>query len=192
MIAVIKGEIIDKGENDLILQVSGLGFKVFTPKSVYLKSQIGDFLSLFTNLVVREESLTLFGFETKEEKNLFGLFLSVNGIGPKTALAIISNLSVDAIINAILSNHDDIFCQVPGIGKKTAQKIVLFMHDKVDNMVTKEAILGYKDINSEVMDALVSLGYSISEAQSAIQSIPKNTPDDIENRLRVALQFFST
>ena len=116
----------------------------------------------------------------------------MNGIGPKTALAIISNLSVDAIINAILSNHDDIFCQVPGIGKKTAQKIVLFMHDKVDNMVTKEAILGYKDINSEVMDALVSLGYSISEAQSAIQSIPKNTPDDIENRLRVALQFFST
>ena len=102
MIAVIKGEIIDKGENDLILQVSGLGFKVFTPKSVYLKSQIGDFISLFTNLVVREESLTLFGFETKEEKNLFGLFLSVNGIGPKTALAIISNLSVDAIINANL------------------------------------------------------------------------------------------
>ena len=101
MIAVIKGEIIDKGENDLILQVSGLGFKVFAPKSVYLKSQIGDFISLFTNLVVREESLTLFGFETKEEKNLFGLFLSVNGIGPKTALAIISNLSVDAIINAI-------------------------------------------------------------------------------------------
>jgi Holliday junction DNA helicase RuvA len=192
MIASIKGEVIVKGENDLVILVGGIGFKVQTPKSVCVKTQLGDHASLFTYLVVREDALTLYGFESKEERDLFNLFLSVSGIGPKTAFSIISNLSVDVIINGVLRNQDEVFCQVPGIGKKSAQKIVLFMHDKLGHLVGKEAMVGFKDMNSQVMDALVGLGYSIVEAQSAIQAIPKNTPDDLETRLRIALQFFST
>ncbi len=191
MIASIKGEVTGRSENDLVVQVGGLGFKIIAPKATCANCQMGDFINLFTYLVVRENALSLYGFDTREVRDFFGLLLSVNGIGPKTALSILSTLSVDAIINAVLSNNEDVFCQVPGIGRKSAQKVVLFMKDKVDQFATKEGIAGYKDTNSEVLDALVGLGYSIVEAQSAIQSIPKDSPEDLESRLRIALQYFS-
>jgi Holliday junction DNA helicase RuvA len=191
MIASIKGEITSKSENDLVINVGGIGFKIMAPKATCAKEIVGNIINLFTYLVVREDALTLYGFETREERDLYTLILSINGVGPKTALSIISTLSVDAIISAALANRDEVFCQVPGIGKKSAQKIIIYMHDKVSQMTGKEIIPGYKDINSEVIDALVGLGYSVVEAQTAIQSIPKDAPEDLESRLRIALQFFS-
>jgi Holliday junction DNA helicase RuvA len=191
MIASIKGEITSKSENDLVINVGGIGFKVMAPKVTCAKEIVGNIINLYTYLVVREDALTLYGFETREERDLYTLILSINGVGPKTALSIISTLSVDAIISAALANRDEVFCQVPGIGKKSAQKIIIYMHDKVSQMTGKEIIPGFKDINSEVIDALVGLGYSVVEAQTAIQSIPKDSPEDLESRLRIALQFFS-
>jgi Holliday junction DNA helicase RuvA len=191
MIASIKGEITSKSENDLVINVGGIGFKIMAPKATCAKEIVGNIINLFTYLVVREDALTLYGFETREERDLYTLILSINGVGPKTALSIISTLSVDAIISAALANRDEVFCQVPGIGKKSAQKIIIYMHDKVSQMTGKEIIPGFKDINSEVIDALVGLGYSVVEAQTAIQSIPKDAPEDLESRLRIALQFFS-
>jgi Holliday junction DNA helicase RuvA len=191
MIASIKGEITSKSENDLVINVGGIGFKIMAPKAICAKEIVGNIINLFTYLVVREDALTLYGFETREERDLYTLILSINGVGPKTALSIISTLSVDAIISAALANRDEVFCQVPGIGKKSAQKIIIYMHDKVSQMTGKEIIPGFKDINSEVIDALVGLGYSVVEAQTAIQSIPKDAPEDLESRLRIALQFFS-
>jgi holliday junction DNA helicase RuvA len=191
MIASIKGEVTSKSENDLVINVGGIGFKVMTPRATCAKEIVGNNINLFTYLVVREDALTLFGFETREERDLYTLILSISGVGPKTALSIISTLSVDAIISAALANQDDVFCQVPGIGKKSAQKIIFYLHDKVSQMTGKEMIPGFKDINSEVVDALVGLGYSVVEAQTAIQSIPIDAPEDLESRLRIALQFFS-
>jgi Holliday junction DNA helicase RuvA len=191
MIASIKGEVTSKSENDLVINVGGIGFKVMAPRATCAKEIVGNNITLFTYLVVREDALTLFGFESREERDLYTLVLSINGVGPKTALSIISTLSVDAIISAALANRDEVFCQVPGIGKKSAQKIIIYLHDKVRQMTGKEMIPGFKDINSEVIDALVGLGYSVVEAQTAIQSIPKDSPEDLESRLRIALQFFS-
>jgi holliday junction DNA helicase RuvA len=191
MIASIKGEVSSKSENDLVINVNGIGFKVLVPRATSAQAIVGENAHLFTHLVVREDALTLFGFETREERDMYILLLSVNGVGPKTALAILSTLSVEMIISAVLASRDEVFCQVPGIGRKSAQKIILYMQDKVSQMAGKEILPGYKDINAEVIDALVGLGYSIVEAQTAIQSIPKDSPDDLESRLRIALQFFS-
>jgi Holliday junction DNA helicase RuvA len=146
MIASIKGEITSKSENDLVINVGGIGFKIMAPKATCAKEIVGNIINLFTYLVVREDALTLYGFETREERDLYTLILSINGVGPKTALSIISTLSVDAIISAALANRDEVFCQVPGIGKKSAQKIIIYMHDKVSQMTGKEIIPGFKDI----------------------------------------------
>jgi Holliday junction DNA helicase RuvA len=192
MIASIKGEVIAKSDSDLTIQVGGIGVKVLAPKLTCLSSQLGEFVSLSTTLVVREDSLTLFGFENKEQRDFFNLLFSVSGVGTKAALSIISTLSVETIVNSIVSNQEDVFRQVPGIGRKSAQKIILFMRDKVKHLVTQNQFAGVKDINSDVLNALINLGYSVVEAQSAIQSIPKDEPEDIESRLRIALQYFST
>lgn len=191
MIALIKGEIVAKSDSDLIIQVGGIGVKVVVPKATCLSYQVGEFVNLNTALVVREDSLTLFGFENKDQRDLFNILLSVSGVGTRTALSIISTLPVEKIINAIMSNQEDVFCQVPGIGRKSAQKIILFMRDRVEQIIPKDQFFGVKDTNSEITQALINLGYSVMESKSAIQSIPRDAPDDLEIRLRIALQYFS-
>jgi len=192
MIASIKGEVTLKTENELVLLVNDIGFRVMVPKAVAAQAVVTEKIHLLTTLIVREDSLTLFGFSKEEELELFNKLISINGIGPKTALAILSTLPVDTIVAAAMSNRDDVFSQVPGIGKKSAQKIMIYLHDKVSKMPIKEMIVSHEDVdvNSEVMDALTGLGYSVVEAQSAVQAIPKNAPKDLENRLRIALQYF--
>lgn len=192
MIASIKGEILTKSDNELVILIGGVGIKVMVPKEISAKALVGEKIHLLTTLIVREDSLTLFGFEQEEERDLFNKLMSISGVGPKTALAILSTLPVDAIITAALANRDDVFSQVPGVGKKTAQKIVIYLHDKVTQIKGRETLSTFSDINSQLIDALVSLGYSIVEAQSAIQSIPRDAPQDLESRLRFALQYFST
>jgi len=192
MIASIKGEVTLKTENELVLLVNDIGFRVMVPKAVAAQAVVTEKIHLLTTLIVREDSLTLFGFSKEEELELFNKLISINGIGPKTALAILSTLSVDTIVAAAMANREDVFSQVPGIGKKSAQKIMIYLHDKVSKMPLKEMIVSHEDVdvNSEVMDALTGLGYSVVEAQSAVQAIPKNAPKDLENRLRIALQYF--
>jgi len=146
---------------------------------------------LFTCLVVREDSLTLYGFETKDEKDLFLLLLSVNGVGPRLALAILSTLTTETIRRAVLSEQAEVFSRVPGIGKKTAQKILLQLQDRIPVTEGLEAVVGMTDIDSEVLAALTTLGYSVVESQAALQSIPRDTPQEIEIRLRLALQYFA-
>jgi len=192
MISTIKGEVTSRHDNYLIIQIGGIGLKVFSTKQVCAEAKTGDFVNLFTSLVVREELLALYGFEISEQCDLFNLLLSVSGIGPKTALSIISTLSVESIVNAIMNKREEIFCQVPGIGEKSAQRMILFMHDKIGHMLVATQLSELKDVNSEVMDALLTLGYSIVEAQAAIQTIPKDIPDEVDARLRIALQYFST
>jgi Holliday junction DNA helicase RuvA len=151
----------------------------------------GDEVFLQTYLVVRQDALTLYGFENREERELFLLLLSVDGIGPKSALAVLTTLSVDAIRRAIFHEQPEVFTRVPGVGKKTAQKILLQLQDRIPAMSGLEPVSGISDVDTEVLGALTALGYSVVEAQSALQSIPRETLQDVEARLRAALQYFA-
>ncbi len=191
MIASVKGEIIDKGDNSLVVQVGGVGLLVFVPANLTSSYEIGEHAQLFTHLVVREDNLSLYGFASQDSRSLFQNLITVNGVGPRLALAVLSSLSVDMIYQSVLGEQAQVFAQVPGIGSKTAQKIVLYLHDKLKPLEAAGMISGVRDVNREVMDALVGLGYSVIEAQTAIQALPKDAPDELEERLRLALQFFT-
>ena len=188
MIASLEGTVLAAGEDHLVVGVGGVGFKVYIPTSLR-GSRIGDPVRLQTHLVVREDLLALFGFETQQDRDFFLLLLGVNGVGPRIGLAILSALSVDAIRRAVLSEQAEIFARVPGVGKKTAQKILLHLQGKVSGEVGE--MIPVLDVDGEVVDALTGLGYSVVEAQAALQSIPRDAAKDLETRLRFALQYFS-
>jgi len=189
MIASISGKVIQLTKETVIMDINGLGFEVFVPKPLLSETEAGDLLYLYTYMLVREDNIALYGFTSLEEKQLFLQFLAVGGIGPKLSLSILSSLSIDNIRSAILSEKPDYFSRVPGIGKKTAQKIIIQMQGKLPDS-DGLAIRSITDVDDAVVDALISLGYSVVEAQTALQTIPKNTPDDAETKLRVALQYF--
>ena len=191
MIASIKGEIKEKDEGSLVIEIGGIGFKVFAPQRVCTAASLGDHISLFTYLVVREDNLSLFGFEDQEERELFQQLIKVSGVGPRTALAILSTLSVDKIYQAVIEEKPQLFNQVPGIGSKTSQKLVLLLKDRLKETGRNLNLTGIRDIHMELLDALTGLGYSIVEAQAAIQSLPKDAPEELESQLRTALQYFS-
>lgn len=189
MIASLEGKIASTDTTSMIIVVGGVGYKVFAPHSAI--GMIGDIIFLHTHMVVREDSMTLYGFSTTSDCSLFEILLKISGVGPKVALSILSTLSLDNLRNAIVSDRSEILTRVPGIGKKTAQKILLELKDKIPvGLDAMPSDSGFEDINSDVIDTLVVLGYSIVEAQSAVQALPKDAPDDIEERVRLALQYF--
>ncbi|MBZ0291544.1 MAG: Holliday junction branch migration protein RuvA [Anaerolineae bacterium] len=189
MIASIQGKIAQTASDHMIVTVAGIGYKVFVPHSA-LERQEHSEIFLHTVLIVREDSLTLFGFPTIGELEIFETLIKINGVGPRLALAILSTISTDNLRNAVYSERPEILTRVPGIGKKTAQKIVFELKDKMVAGMDV-APVDFDDVNTEVMDALTALGYSIVEAQTAIQSLPKDAPKTIEDRIRLALQYFS-
>ena len=190
MIASIEGTVSQILEDSVVVNVTGIGFRVFVPSNVCKKVEIHKALALYTYLVVREDALTLYGFDTLEERDMFVLLLGANGVGPRTALAILSTLSLDILTNAVIQEQPDVFSRVSGVGKKTAQSIVLQLQGKVGKGLGL-AVQPVKDVDSDVIAALTGLGYSIVEAQAALQMIPRDAPDDLESRLRLALQYFS-
>ena len=191
MIASISGIVREIEGDTLVIENQGIGYLVYVPKTLCDHARIGEQVFLFTQLLVREDSLTLVGFETKEARKLFNLLLSVSGIGYKLALSILSTLSGDVLRGAILQNQVEVLARVPGLGRKTAQKIILSLQDKLRSEGDWDQFAAFSDIDGEVLAALTALGYSVVEAQAAIQSIPKDTPQEIETRLRLALSYFS-
>jgi len=191
MIAVLNGRVLESYPDSLVIGVGGIGLQVFVPSALRDRLRPGDEVFLLTYLVVRQEALSLYGFETREERELFLLLLSVDGIGPKSALAVLSTLSPDAIRRAIFHEQPEVFTRVPGVGKKTAQKILLQLQDRIPAISGSESVAAISDVDTEVLGALTALGYSVVEAQSALQSIPRETPQEVEARLRAALQYFA-
>lgn len=192
MISVLNGEINSVTPDSMVVMVSGVGFRVYVTSTTAAQALRGSQVFLHTHLVVREDALTLFGFESEAERDFFLLLLGANGVGPRTALAILSSLSVDAMRRAVFHEQPEVFARVSGVGKKTAQKILLHLQGKVGGEGALGEISMIADVDTEVIEALTTLGYSIVEAQAAIQSIPRDTPQDAEERLRLALQYFST
>lgn len=191
MIATLRGEISQIEETALILEVGGVGLRVFVPAPVRTRTKVGETAFLFTHLVVREDALTLYGFESQADRELYTILLGVDGVGPKVALAVLSTLTVDAIQRAIFADESEILGRVPGVGKKTAQKMAIHLKDKLKPTDALAGIASMSDVDSEVLAALTALGYSVVEAQSAIQAIPKDASKDVEERLRLALQYFT-
>jgi Holliday junction DNA helicase RuvA len=191
MIATLHGEITQIEDNAAILEVGGIGLRVFIPKPLRDRMKTGEAIFLFTQLVVREDDWKLYGFETQSDREFFTTLLGVDGVGPRTALAVLSTLNLDTVQRAVFNEEPDLLSRVPGVGKKTAQKMVLYLHDHLKPSVGLEKIASMSDNDSEVLAALTALGYSVIEAQTAIQSIPKDGPDDVEERLRLALQQFT-
>jgi holliday junction DNA helicase RuvA len=191
MIASLSGEISQVLDGQIVLNVGGVGLLINLTEETCIQCRPGMRKAFHTHLVVREDHLSLYGFETMEERDLFIHLIGVAGVGPKTALAALSTLTPDSVRRAITGDQPEIFTRVPGIGKKTAQKIILDLQGKVKPLEPLEAASKMDEVDAEVMEALTALGYSIVEAQAALQSLGRDEDSDAEERLRKALQYFS-
>jgi len=191
MIASLMGKVQEVLGDSLVVQVGGVGLQVYVPAATHDRHRAGDNISLQTHMIIRQDLLALYGFETREEREFFNLLLGVNGVGPKLSLGILSVLSPDAIRRAVFHEQAEIFSRVPGVGKKTAQKILLQLQDRIPMVPGLEPIGVLSDLDAQVIDALTGLGYSVVEAQTAVQSIPREAPQDVEERLRLALHYFA-
>ncbi len=193
MIASVEGEVVGIGENSLVIRVGGVGLQVYASTPLRARLRMMERIFLFTHLIVREDLLALYGFETEQEREYFNMLLGVNGVGPRLAMSVLSTLSVDAIRRAVANEQSEVFARVPGVGKRTAQKILLHLQDRIQAGDILEVVgSSLAGVDEAVLEALTALGYSVVEAQSAIQSIPRDAPrEDIEERLRLALQYFT-
>lgn len=194
MIRLVRGTVLARGKDHLVVDIGGaaggIGFKVFAPESTLAQFNNDVAVTLHTYLQVREDALTLYGFVTEDELGMFELLLTVSGVGPKVALSILSTLSPDALRLALANDEPALVARAPGVGKRTAQKIVLDLKDKVSGGATGlQALALATDTDSEVIEALTALGYSVVEAQRAVQKLPKDVVG-VEERLRYALSQF--
>ncbi len=191
MISSLNGRVQEIDDDSLVVEVGGMGLQVYTPAPTRDRLRPGDRAMLFTTLIVRQDLLALYGFETREARDYFLLLLGVNGVGPRLALSVLSTLSTDAIRRAVFHEQAEVFSRVPGVGTKSAQKILFQLQDRLPVTPGLEPVTAISDADNEVLGALTALGYSVVEAQTALQSLPRDTPQDVESRLRLALQFFS-
>jgi len=189
MIASIQGIVAATGADHIVVVTGGIGFKVFVPLSAMGRA-VGDEVLLHTILIIRENDFSLYGFPSIGEREYFERVISVSGIGPRTGLAILSTLTVEHLRNAVASGKTELLTRVPGIGKKTAEKIIFELKDKLKSASGIIVTDGIDDTNIDVIDALTALGYSISEAQAALSALPSDTPKDFESKMRSALGYF--
>ena len=193
MIATLSGTLTTTGEDSVVVRVGGVGFHVFLPQRVLASLPgLGREVTLFTHLHVRENELTLYGCESEEELALFRTLLGVSGIGPKVALAMLSFLPPDRLRAAIAQQDVALLARVPGIGPKTAKKLVFDLHDKLaDEVLAGAPAPAITEADADLIAALTGLGYSVAEAQEAIRALP-HEPLPVEERVRLALAYFSS
>ena len=191
MIASLHGQVAATGKDWIVVRVGGVGFQVFVPQTFLTSfSQLGQEVTLYTHLHVRENELTLYGCGSEEELALFRLLLGVSGIGPKVALAILSALPPDRLQAAIAQEDEVTLARVPGIGPKTAKKLVFDLKDKVQaQRIGGEAVAVLTEADADLIAALTTLGYSVAEAQEAMRSLPAESLP-LEERVRLALAYF--
>lgn len=187
MISYLKGKVIFKTENFIIVLVGNVGYKVFTMSDF---CKIDDELELFTYLNVREDALTLYGFLDYKELELFEHLISISGIGPKAGLGILSLADPATIKVAIAKGDSDILTRVSGIGKKTAERVVLELRNKFSDLENDDILQEKsKEINdqTDVIEALISLGYSSAQSKKALSNIPEEIKD-VSERIRMSLK----
>jgi holliday junction DNA helicase RuvA len=187
VISRIRGRPVARDADGLVVDVAGIGYRLFaTPSAVQLADGVEE-VTLETHLNVREDALQLFAFADAGERELFEQLLSVSGVGPKVALAIVSGYSPGELRRAIVREDADLFQTIPGIGKKTAQRVVLELKEKIAPLAAVEAPhLGAGDGHVVARDALVELGYSVAEAEQRLSGTDPDLPP--AERVRLALR----
>lgn len=198
MIGYIRGSIEEIEEWGLVIDRGGIGFRIFMPGALLAQQvRIGDEVKIFTYLHVKEDAMQLYGFFTKDDLEVFKLLLNVNGIGPKAALGVLSGLTADELRFAVLSDDAATIAKAPGIGKKTAQKLILELKDKFSLEEAFESKLSHvqeksagsmQDGTGEAVQALVALGYSNTEALQAVRKVDGFGEMDTEEILKAALK----
>lgn len=200
MIAFVIGKVVDLEENSVVLDHQGMGFFAYVPSSVSNRLSYGEEIKLYTHMSVREDDISLYGFLSQDDLKTFRLLLNVNGIGPKAALGVLSALSADELRFAVLADDVAAISKAPGIGKKTAQKMILELKDKFHLEDAFEQKLSHQqmetagsDMNqaavSEAVQALSALGYASSEALRAVKQIDGKEHMTVEQILKAALKF---
>jgi len=191
MIAGLHGKLEALGSDWAIINVGGIGFQVYMPtSSLSTLGTIGEDVRLHTHLHIREDNATLYGFTSTEERELFQSLIGVSGLGPKLALAMLSAMDVEKLTMAIATGSADLLTVVPGIGKKMADRLILELKDKIGAgwITTPAAQLAQE--NTDVLAALTSLGYSVAEATRAVATLPPSPDLSLEERIKLALQYF--
>jgi Holliday junction DNA helicase RuvA len=190
MIGSLRGRIAAKTPPQLMIDVAGVGYELEAPMSTFFHlPAIGQEVSLLTHLVVREDAHVLYGFATQDERRLFRSLLKVSGVGPKIALALLSGISVEAFAQCILNQDVAALIRVPGIGRKTAERLFVEMRDRVANLDGTSGItsLGSARPESEALSALIGLGYKPAEAARLLKVVDPGT-HSTEELIRRALQ----
>lgn len=195
MIGHLKGKIISKSPPEVLLEVQGIGYEVLCPMStIYELDNLSNDVLLFTHLSIKEDAHTLFGFITKDEKNVFRELIRVNGVGPKVALAILSNLSVHSLVECISTEDADLLAKTPGIGKKTALKLIVELQDRLSKLNLVGSIANSSEIkqnsnpnSKQAIEALQSLGFKAKEANRMVSKI-EDQELSTEQLIRLALQ----
>ena len=200
MIAFLKGTIEDITENSLVLDVNGIGYEVLVPGQLLdMLEGIGQELKIYTYMQVREDAVVLFGFLTRDDLAMFKMLIGVNGVGPKAGLGILSALGTEELRFAVLADDAKRIAKAPGIGAKTAQKIILELKDKLDlaevfeqklnaDRQQEAAVSVGSDMVQDAVEALVALGYGSTEALRAVRAVKADTVADSEQLLKEALK----
>ena len=188
MIAAIEGTLELRGTDWAIIKVGGVSLRVYLPaSSLNQLGAVGERVQLYTHLHWKEDSIALYGFTSQQELDLFKMLTSVDGVGPKLALAMLSNLNPEQLALAIVSGNVDLLTQLPGVGKKTANRLVLELRSKLEK--GWEAVSSYLAQDSaELIAALTNLGYSTTEATQAVAKLPYATDLTLEEKIKLALQ----
>lgn len=199
MVSYVRGELVAIEEEKVIIDVNGVGFGIFMPaQSMNYLPSIGEEVRLHTYMNVREDAIQLFGFLTKDDLKVFKLVIGVSGIGPKGGLSILSQLSPDDLRFAVMANDSKAIAKAPGIGKKTAEKLIIELKDKlsiedvlnkVDDSETFVANTGASnEIQAEAVQALVALGYGNTESMKAVKKVQMDEHTTVEEVLKLALK----
>ena len=191
MIASLHGKLELLGSDWAIINVNGIGFQVYMPTSTLSTlGSIGKDVRLHTHLHVREDNATLYGFGSADELRLFQSLISVSGLGPKTGMAMLSAMEADKLAMAIASGNVELLMTIPGIGKKTAHRLILELKEKIGAgwITTPGAQIAQE--NTDVVAALTALGYSVAEATRAAGTLPSDQKLSLEEKVKLALQYF--
>jgi len=191
MIASLQGTLESLGTDWAIINVNGVGFQVYMPTSALSTlGAVGEEVTVHTHLHVKDDGLTLYGFDSADELVLFEMLIGVSGLGPKLALAMLSAMSVDQISMALATASTDLLTTIPGIGKKMADRLVLELREKIGAGLIATPAVQLVQENSDVLSALISLGYSLTEASRAVTTLPTASELTLEEKIKLALQYF--
>lgn len=192
MIAAVTGRLEAQAADYVIVNVGGVSFRVYVPPpQVQACGNVGDTIALYTHLHVREDALTLYGFLQATERDFFETLLTVSGVGPKVALSLLSALPPTELQAAISNGDVNVLTRIPGVGKKTATRLVLDLKGKLDLRQVTTARAGSFPINDDVLAALTNLGYPLAAAQDAVQHLPSDTSLTVADKIRLALRYLA-